>query len=88
MSECSVNQMSEAMLQGAWISMTGSQKMGNLLAKPSNSDLVFMKDLLDAGKVKPAIDRRYPLSETPEALQYLEEGLAKGKVVINVEQNN
>jgi NADPH:quinone reductase-like Zn-dependent oxidoreductase len=68
--------------------MNGSQKMGNLLAKPRHSDLVFMKDLLEAGKVKPVIDRCYPLSETPEALQYLEEGHTKGKVVITVEQNN
>ena len=47
-----------------------------------------MKELLEASKVKPVIDRRYPLGETAEAIRYLEEGHAKGKVVITVEQNN
>ena len=84
----SMDQMTEAMFQGSWISMTGSQKMGNLLAKPNNADLAFMKELLEAGKVKPVIDRTYPLSETVEAIRYLEEGHAQGKVVITVEQNN
>jgi len=51
-------------------------------------DLVFIKDLFEAGKVVPVIDRRYPLSELPEALRYLEEGHALGKVVITVEHNN
>ncbi len=80
----SMAQMSQAMLQGPWISMSGSQKMGNLLAKPNNADLAFMKELLEAGKVKPVIDRRYPLAEVPEALRYLEEGHAQGKVVITI----
>jgi NADPH:quinone reductase-like Zn-dependent oxidoreductase len=86
MSGGSMDQLTQAMLQGPWISMTGSQKMGNVLAKPNHSDLVFIKELLEAGKVKPVIDRRYPLSEVPEAIRYLEEGHAKGKVVIVVEQ--
>ena len=81
-----MDQLTQAMLQGPWISMTGSQKMGNVLAKPNHSDLVFIKELLEAGKVKPVIDRRYPLSEVPEAIRYLEEGHAKGKIVIVVEQ--
>jgi NADPH:quinone reductase-like Zn-dependent oxidoreductase len=80
-------QLFQAMLLGPWISMTGSKKMGNLLAKPNNKDLVFMKELLEAGKVVPVIDRRYPLCEVPDALRYLGEGRAKGKVVITVEQN-
>jgi len=46
-----------------------------------------MKELLEAGKVVPVIDRRYPLSEVPEAFRYVEEGHAQGKVVITVEQN-
>jgi NADPH:quinone reductase-like Zn-dependent oxidoreductase len=45
-----------------------------------------MKELLEAGKVKPVIDRRYPLSETAEAIRYLEQGHAQGKVVITVHQ--
>ena len=65
--------------------MTGSQKMGSMgVAKPNQSDLVIMKELIETGKVKPVIDRRYPLSETAEAIRYLEEGHAQGKVVITV----
>jgi NADPH:quinone reductase-like Zn-dependent oxidoreductase len=83
----SMAQMSQAMIQGPWISMTGSQKMSNMSLKPNKKDLVFMKELLEAGKVKPVIDRCYPLAEVPEALRYLDEGHAQGKVVITVEQN-
>jgi len=75
-------QMSEAILKGPWISMTGSQKMGNLLAKPNKKDLGFVKELLEVGKIKPIIDRRYPLTKAAEAIRYLEEGHAKGKVII------
>jgi NADPH:quinone reductase-like Zn-dependent oxidoreductase len=82
-------QMTQAMLQGPWISMTGSQKIGNMgVAKPNQNDLVIMKELLEAGKVKPVIDRCYPLSEVPDAIRYLEEGHAQGKVVITVAHNN
>jgi NADPH:quinone reductase-like Zn-dependent oxidoreductase len=81
-------QLFQAMLLGPLISMTGRNKMGNLLARANQKDLVFMKELLEAGKVVPVIDRRYPLSEVAEALRYVEEGHAKGKVVITVEQNN
>ena len=85
----SMGQMTQAMIQGPWISMTGSKKMSNMgVAKPNQSDLVLMKELLESGKVKPVIDRCYPLSEVPAALRYLEEGHAQGKVVITVAQNN
>ena len=77
-------QMFQAMLLGPLISMTGRQKMGNSTHKPNKKDLVFMKELLEAGKVVPVIDRRYPLGETAEAIRYLEEGHARGKVVITV----
>ena len=82
MSGGSTKQMFQAMLLGPWLSRNGSQKMGNLLAKPNQKDLVFMKELLEAGKVVPVIERRYPLSEVAEALRYLEAGHAQGKVVI------
>jgi NADPH:quinone reductase-like Zn-dependent oxidoreductase len=62
--------------------------MGSVAAKTNQKDLDFMKELLEAGKVVPVIDRRYSLSEVPEALRYLGEGHAKGKVVITVEDNN
>ena len=80
----SMAQLFQAMLLGPWISMTGSKKMGNLMAKLNQKDLIFMKELLEGGKVVPVIERRYPLSEVAEALRYLEEGHAKGKVVITV----
>ncbi len=81
-------QMFQAMLLGPWISMTGSKKMGNLLKKSNQKDLALMKELLEASKVVPVIDRRYPLREVAEALRYVEAGHAQGKVVITVEQNN
>ena len=77
----------QAMLLGPWISMTGTKKMGNSMAKPNTKDLGFVKELLEEGLVIPVIDRRYPLSETAEAIRYLEEGHARGKVVITLEQN-
>jgi NADPH:quinone reductase-like Zn-dependent oxidoreductase len=77
--------MVQAMLLGPLISMTGGRKMGSMgVAKPSQKDLVFMRELLETGKVVPVIDRRYPLGETASALRYLEEGHAQGKVVITV----
>jgi NADPH:quinone reductase-like Zn-dependent oxidoreductase len=82
------SQMFEAMLLGPWLSMTGNKKMGNAMAKPSQKDLTFIKELFEAGKLKPVIDRCYPLSKVPEAIRYLEEGHAKGKVVITVYSNN
>ena len=71
------------MLLGALTSMTGSKKIGLMgEAKPNKKDLGFIAELLEAGKVVPVIDRRYPLSETAEAIRYLEEGRAQGKIVI------
>jgi len=72
---------------GPLISMTGSKKLGILAHKP-NKGLDFMKKLFEEGKVVPVIDRRYPLSEVPEALRHFGEGHAKGKLVINLEHNN
>ncbi|MBT8349628.1 MAG: NAD(P)-dependent alcohol dehydrogenase [Deltaproteobacteria bacterium] len=82
-----MSQIFHAMLLGPWISMVGSKKLGSMLVTP-NKDLSFVKELLEAGKVKPVIDRRYSLSEVPEALRYYEKGHAKGKVVIYVEHGN
>jgi len=74
---------------GPLISMTGSKKMGLMTWKPNKKeDLVFIKELLEAGKVVPVIDRCYPLSEVAEALRYFEEGHPPGKIVITVELNN
>jgi len=72
-------------LAGRWGSMTGNQKMVPLPPKPpSKTDLAFMKELLEAGKLRPVIDRRYTLSELPDALRYLEKGHARGKVIITM----
>jgi NADPH:quinone reductase-like Zn-dependent oxidoreductase len=73
---------------GPWMSMTGSNKIGTFMAIANKKDLVFMKELLEAGKVVPVIDRSYTLSEVPEAIRYYEKGHARGKVVITVEHNN
>jgi NADPH:quinone reductase-like Zn-dependent oxidoreductase len=84
----SMAQTFQALLLGPWISLTGSQKMGAFLAQPNQKDLVFLKELLEAGKVVPVIDRRYTLSQVAEALRYYEEGHARGKVVITVAHNS
>src|SRR5436305_4778886 len=62
-----------------------SQKMGMMMADTSQKDLTILGDLIQSGKVKPVIDRTYKLSEVPAAIAYLEEGHARGKVVITVE---
>ena len=74
------------MVLGPLISLAGNKKIGvQPVAKPNQKDLVFVKELLETGKVKPVIDRRYPLSEAAEAIRYLEKGHARGKVVITME---
>ena len=82
----STAQFFQAMLLGPWISMTGSNKMGTFIKKPNKEDLTVLKELLDAGKVAPVIDKRYPLNEVPEAIRYLEKGHTKGKVIVTVNQ--
>ncbi|RUS29079.1 alcohol dehydrogenase zinc-binding domain protein [Jimgerdemannia flammicorona] len=61
-----------------------SQRVALLMATPNREDLVYLKGLFEAGKVTPVIDRQYTLIEAPEAIRYLEEGHARGKVVITV----
>src|SRR5256885_3478876 len=62
-----------------------SQKMGMMMADPSQKDLTVLADMMQSGKVKPVIDRTYKLSEVPQAIRYLEQGHARGKVVITVD---
>ena len=77
----------QALLVGPLISMTGDKKLGAMLVKP-NQDLDFMREIIEDGKVKPVIDRCYPLSQTTEALRYYADGHSRGKVVISVEHNS
>jgi NADPH:quinone reductase-like Zn-dependent oxidoreductase len=80
----SIIQLLVGMLQGWWILKTEKKKIGSFMAKINKKDLVFMKELLASAKVQPVIDRRYPLHETAEALRYLGEGHAQGKIIINI----
>jgi NADPH:quinone reductase-like Zn-dependent oxidoreductase len=80
-----MSRLFQHVIGGRLMSMTGNKKIGLMgLAKPNQKDLIVMKGLIEAGKVVPVIDRRYPLSETAEAIRYLEQGHARGKVVISV----
>jgi NADPH:quinone reductase-like Zn-dependent oxidoreductase len=75
----------QAILLGAWVSKRGTKQIGIMPTASSNKkDLLFMNELLETGKVKSVIDRCYPLTETAEAIGYLEKGHAQGKVVITV----
>ena len=72
-------------LKAVVVSRFVSQKLRPFLAHSSKADLIVLRELLAAGKVAPVIDRSYPLSDVPEAIRYLEEGHARGKVVIRME---
>jgi NADPH:quinone reductase-like Zn-dependent oxidoreductase len=80
----SVTTIFQVLLLGPWIRGITGKKMRILAVQPNLEDLVYVTELYEAGKVVPVIDRRYPLSEIPEALRYLGEGRTKGKVVITV----
>ena len=54
------------------------------MAKPKQDDLAFVKELVEDDKIEPVIDRKYPLSEVPEAIRYLEKGHVRGNVVIQI----
>jgi NADPH:quinone reductase-like Zn-dependent oxidoreductase len=84
MSGGSTAQMFEAMLLGPWLSRKNDQTMGNVLAKPDQQDLIVLKELIEAGKVTSVIDRSYPLRDVADAIRYIEQGHARGKVVINM----
>lgn len=83
----SMAQMFQALLLGAWMSERGGKKLGALTAKANQKDLLIIKELLEEGQVVPVIDRCYPLRDTAEALRYLGQGHARGKVVITMGQN-
>lgn len=72
------------LLQAALLSLFGRRKTRFLMGKANHPDLVFLAELLAAGRIKTVIDRRHPLTETAEAVRYVEEGHARGKVVITM----
>ena len=78
-------QMFEAILLGPLRSKKGGQSFGFMTAKSTQQDMVALKELIEAGKVKPVIDRTFPLAGVPDAIRYVEAGHARGKVVIQVE---
>jgi NADPH:quinone reductase-like Zn-dependent oxidoreductase len=78
-----LSQVIKSLLLGPILSL-GGRKVCVLIAKPNAIDLEFIIKLVEAGKIKPVIERRYPLSETAEAMRYLSGGHARGKVVISV----
>jgi NADPH:quinone reductase-like Zn-dependent oxidoreductase len=76
----SLTQVLQYLLLGPLISRSGRQKLGFMgIAQINPKDLTFLKELLETGKIVPVIDRRYPLSQTAEALKYLGEKHARGK---------
>jgi NADPH:quinone reductase-like Zn-dependent oxidoreductase len=84
-----LTQFFQAMLLGPVMSRSGGKRLGSMgLAKFNQEDLVYLGELLEAGAIVPRIDRTYPLSEVPEAIRYVEEIHAQGKVVITVEHGS
>jgi NADPH:quinone reductase-like Zn-dependent oxidoreductase len=83
----SVATLFQILLLGPWIRRTTGKIIRILAVQPNLKELVYIAELCEAGKVVPVIDRRYPLSEVPEALRYLGEGHARGKVIISMEDN-
>ena len=81
-------QIFQAMLLAPFLSRIGHKKTYFFVAKINHKDLVFLKELIEAGKVVPIIDRRYPLSQAADAIRYLEKGHAQGKIVLTDEHNN
>src|SRR5262249_43924182 len=77
-----MTQILQALLLGPLLSRLGNKKMRGMMTKPNEKDLVFLKELLEAGKVMPAIDRSYPLNKVADAIRYVLEGHPRGKVVI------
>lgn len=74
----------ERLLRAAVLSPFVGQKLLGLVSAERQKDLEFLKELLEAGKITPVVERAYPLSEVPEAIRHLRDGLVRGKVVITV----
>ena len=72
-------------LRALMLSPFVGQKLGSFICSENNDDLIVLKELIESGQVTPAIDRTYPLSEVAAAIRYIQEGHARGKIVINVQ---
>jgi NADPH:quinone reductase-like Zn-dependent oxidoreductase len=81
----SVGTLFQVLFLGPWIKRTTGRNVRILMVPQNNKDLISITQLCEEGKVVPVIDRRFPFREAPEALRYVSEGHAKGKVVINLE---
>jgi NADPH:quinone reductase-like Zn-dependent oxidoreductase len=75
-------QMFEAMLLGPLLSLGSQKKLTNVMAHASQKELLYLKELIEAGQVTPVVDRCYPLEKAADAMRYLEEGHAQGKIVV------
>jgi NADPH:quinone reductase-like Zn-dependent oxidoreductase len=80
--------MFQVMALGPLLSRAGGQQLKNMLAQPTQQDLEFLSGLLAEGRIKPVIDRSYPLRATADAFRYYEREHARGKVVITVDQES
>src|SRR5215204_4286802 len=80
----SVVTMLQILLLGPWIRRTTGKKIRILAVRPNTEDVDFVKELIEAGRVMPIIDKTYPLGEVPEAISYVGDGRAQGKVVITM----
>lgn len=78
-------QLFQALFLGPWLSKAGVSKLAALETKPTTEDLIHVKGLLDAGTITPVIDRRYPLCQVPDAIRHMEQGHARGKIVVTVQ---
>jgi NADPH:quinone reductase-like Zn-dependent oxidoreductase len=65
-----------------------ARKLGTFVPRENHEDMIVLKELIEAGKITPVIDRTYPLSDAPQAVRYVEQGHARGKVVISLRAND